>query len=461
MSRMRDGTVASILAASSLALAPELAAQADRPSALSYLLTTEIGGSPGGEWTVTQGPDLAIAHWPGEEGEVAMVAGPAVGGLPAERVDEFGGFLSVLFDPTTEFGPGDRTESRYGQGIAVVDSVRLDLEEGAADERIAGHEAQHHVLTATVGWRHQAEDGTETVVVDTGTADLWFAPGLPFSWLPFGAHPNTPGSALPLSFWWPEVAGSAVGRLGPRMEGLGLLLRARVRDDARPEENPASAVQLGSVELERSLSVGGLDTAPKAPDPAPWTDLPRIARPRADALQMLFFVLDPCKSLVSSSEGSFRFTVAGPRAYEDEGAAALFVTDDGIDDAYALVAGGPRNGGLDCTLIMLPGETPAPGTFQIAAPEPGPGGLRTGAAVGLHVSAGEEALRRILVLERGQVRIDRAEGGMVSGRLKGEGWSLEPGAGRPPEVLDGLAVEVTFEAAPAAQSAVGGGGGSR
>lgn len=447
-----------------LVLAPESYAQNESPGGpgFTYRLTVEIGGSAGGEWTVTEGADLALARWPTDEGgDVAMVTGPAVGGLPAQPVDEFGGMLRLLFDPSTDFGAGYLKGSQFGSGAALVDSVRLELEEGAGHERIAGHETRHHILTARVSWRHQAEDSTETPVVDTGTADLWFASDLPFSWLPFAAHPNTPGAALPLSFWWPEAAGAAVDRLGPRLERLGLLLRGQVRDETRPEENPASVVQLGGMELTRSVAVAGVDERGGAPDPKPFAGLPRIARSRADALQIAFFVLDPCRSLESSTQGSYRLAVSGPREYGSEGSAALFITPDGIEDAYVVVTGDMREGGGECTLIMMPGGMPSPGTFPVAAPRPGLGEVGVDSAVALHVSMSGQALQRILMLEHGQVEIEEAGVGVISGRLEGEGWGLEPRPDRPPELLEGLGVEATFMAVPARQSPASRDGGSR
>ncbi|HET9581382.1 MAG TPA: hypothetical protein VFP76_01015 [Gemmatimonadota bacterium] len=447
-----------------LVLAPKSFAQSEGDSepGFTYRLTVEIGDSPGGEWTVMEGADIAIARWPAEEGgDVAMVAGPAVGGLPAQPLDEFGGMLSVLLDPPIDFGAGYRKGSQYGSGIALVDSVRLELEEGTAHVRIAGHDTRHHVLSAQVWWRHQAEDGTETPVVDTGAADLWFAPDLPFSWLPFAAHPASPGATLPLSFWWPEAAGAAVDRLGPRLEGLGLLLRGQVKDETRPEANPASAVQLGGIELTRSIRVADVGELGEAPDPEPFAGLPRIARSRADALQIAFFVLDPCRSLESSTQGSYRLAVSGPREYGSEGSAALFLTPDGIEDAYVVVTGDMREGGGECTLIMLPGGMPAPGTFPIV--HSGPGLVEAGAdsAIALHVSMDGQTLQRILLIERGRVEIDEADAGKVSGRLEGKAWGLEPSPGHPPELAEGLEVDMTFEATSATPSPAGDDGGSR
>lgn len=436
-----------------LALAPELAAQAELPPAVSYVLTAETNGSPGGRWTVTQWSDITLARWPEDEGGgIAVVAGPAVGGLPAEPVDEFGGLLSVLFDPAADFGPGYRKESQYGSGNAAVDSLQLELTEGAGDERIAGHDARHHVLTARLWWRHVAEDGTETAVVDSGTADLWFAPDLPFSWLPLGVHPARPGLALPLSFWWPEVAAAAVVRYGPRFEDLGLPLRARTRDESRPDENPASQIQLMGSELQSSVLVSDVREVDEAPDPERESivGLPRIARYRAEALKIVLFVLDPCQALASPAGGTFRFVASGPREHGSDGPGALFVTDTGMDDAYAVVTGGMREDDRECTLIMLPGDSPRTGTFPVMDPRPG-GETGSETAVVLHVSGGQ-ALERILVLDGGEVRIDAAGAAGVSGRVEGRGWALEPHDDRPAELIEGIEVVMEFEAVPSQAS---------
>lgn len=203
----REGAMAKALPAT----APGAAAAAT----LTYRVTLEEQGSVWGEWLVTQGEDLALARWAGDEGsegpgEVALVAGPAVGGLPAEPKHDHGGLLGTLFDPAAGFGPGFWKSSSYGSGTAVVDSLRIELREGEANEAIAGHDTRHHVLTARLWWRHVAEEGWETAVFETGTADLWLAPDLPFSWLPFAVHPATPGLAFPLARTWPEVAWVAI-----------------------------------------------------------------------------------------------------------------------------------------------------------------------------------------------------------------------------------------------------------
>jgi hypothetical protein len=442
-------------------------AQDGSASALSYGVTVENQGSPWGEWLVTQGAEIAVARGvdsgesggPGGPGDVLLVAGPAVGGLPSEPGEQ--GVLSTLFDPATGLGPGYGKGSIYGSGTAVVDSLRIELRKGGENETINGREARHHVLTARLWWRHLAEDGSETAVFETGTADLWFAPDLPFSWLPFAVHPMAPGLAFPLANSWPEVAWAAIAEYGERLEALGLLLRAQVHDEVRPAENPDATTRLGGGEYERAVRLSEIATAAEAPDAAPFSGLPRVSRARAAVLDMIFFLLEPCASLESVDAGVHQLLASSPEAeYLGGGPGALVLTDAGIEDSHVVVAGVVRDGGGECTVLVLPGADPRPGTFQIDAPNPGfagPGVAEPGSddsALGLYVQldAQNQTINRVLVLESGQVRIDEAGPAGVSGRLEGRGWGLELNPNYPRRLHEGFDVVLTFEAVPATQS---------
>jgi hypothetical protein len=436
-----------ILFAVLLPAGSEAAAQLESPP-ISYVVTAETDGNPGGEWIVDQGPELTVARWSDESGpgEVALVSGSAVGGAPAEPSDDMGGLLGVLFDPGVEVGPGYRKESSYGSGTAVVDSVWLELREGAADETIAGHEGRLHVLTARVWWRHQAEDGSVTPVVDSGIADLWFAPDLPFSWIPLAVHPSRPSLALPLSFWWPELAQVAALRFESRFRELGLLLRARTRDESRPGQNPGAGVELVGNELRASVELEDVRTIEAAPDPGPFRGLPRLPRSRVLALQLVGFLLDPCRSLASGSGGSAELSIDGAWTHRSEGGSARVVTEAPAEESYAVVAGRMGAEGGACTLLLLPGTGPRAGAFPIAAPNPGAGDAD--GAIAIHVSAEGPESRRLVVLERGEVRIEDAGAGGVTGRAEGAGWGLASRLGVPAEVLEDLKLTLSFVAVP-------------
>jgi len=444
---LRRAPAYSILFAVLLPVGSVAAAQVDS-SPISYVLRAETDGNPGGEWVVDQGPELTVARWSDEAGpgDVALVSGPAVGGAPAEPTDDMGGLLGVLFDPGVEVGPGYRKESSYGSGTAVVDSVRLEFHEGARNEAIAGHEGRHHVLTARVWWRHQANDGSLTEVLDTGTAELWFAPDLPFSWIPIAVHPSRPALALPLSFWWPELAQVAALRFESRFRELGLLLRARTRDESRPGQNPGAGVELVGNELRASVELADVRTIESAPDPGPFRSLPRLPRSRVAALQLVGFLLDPCRSLASGSGGSAELAIGGAWAHRSEGGSARIVTEAPAEESYAVVAGSMGAEGGACTLLLLPGTEPRAGAFPIAAPNPGPGAAD--GAIAIHVSAEGPESRRLVVLERGDVRIEEVGAGGVKGRVEGAGWGLASRPGVPAEVLEDLELTLSFVAAP-------------
>lgn len=436
----------SLLVALPLATGSEAAAQAEIPT-LSYRVTAETDGNPGGEWMVVQGPDLTVALWPDESGagEVALVSGFAVGGAPAEPTDDLGGLLGILFDPVP-VEPGYRKESSYGSGTAVVDSVRLELVRGATDETIAGHQGSHHVLTARVWWRHEADDDSMTPVVDAGTADLWFAADLPFSWIPLAVHPSRPALALPLSFWWPEVAQVAALRFESRFRELGLLLRARTRDESRPGRNPDAGVELVGNELQASVELADVRTIEAAPDPGLFRDLPRLLRSRVIALQLVGFLLQPCRALATGSGGSAELAIQGGWAHRSEGGSARIVTEAPAEESYAVVAGSMGAEGGACTLLLLPGTEPRTGAFPIAAPSAGVGAAD--GAIAIHVSAEGPDSRRLVVLDRGDVRIEAGAGG-VAGRVEGVGWGLASNPGVPAEVLEDLELTLSFLAVPA------------
>jgi hypothetical protein len=445
---LRRARACAVLFAVLLPAVSEAAAQLESPP-ISYVVTAETDGNPGGEWIVDQGPELTVARWSDESGpgDVALVAGPAVGGAPAEPTDDMGGLLGILFDPGAEVGPGYRKESSYGSGTAVVDSVRLELREGAADETIAGHEGRLHVMTARVWWRHQAEDASVTAVVDTGTADLWFAPDLPFSWIPLAVHPSRPALALPLSFGWPELAQVAALRFESRFRELGLLLRARTRDESRPGQNPAAGVELVGNDLRASVELADVRTIEAAPDPGPFRGLPRLPRSRVLALQLVGFLLDPCRSLASGSGGSAELSIDGAWTHRSEGGSARVVTEAPAEESYAVVAGSMGAEGGACTLLLLPGTGPRAGAFPIAAPNPGAGD--EDGTIAIHVSAEGPESRRLVVLERGEVRIEKAGADEVTGRVEGAGWGLASNPGVPAEVLEELELTLSFVAMPA------------
>jgi hypothetical protein len=445
---LRRARACAVLFAVLLPAVSEAAAQLESPP-ISYVVTAETDGNPGGEWIVDQGPELTVARWSDESGpgDVALVAGPAVGGAPAEPTDDMGGLLGILFDPGVEVGPGYRKESSYGTGTAVVDSVRLELREGAGNEAIAGHEGRLHVLTARVWWRHHAEDGSVTAVVDTGTAELWFAPDLPFSWIPLAVHPSRPALALPLSFWWPEVAQVAAHRFESRFRELGLLLRARTRDDSRPGQKPGAGVELVGNELRASVELADVRTIAAAPDPGPFRGLPRLPRSRVAALQLVGFLLDPCRSLAAGSGGSAELSIDGAWAHRSEGGSARIVTEVPAEESYAVVAGSMGAEGGACTLLLLPGTEPRAGAFLIASPSAG--ASDADGAIAIHVSADGPESRRLVVLERGDVRIEEVGAGEVKGRVEGAGWGLASRPGAPAEVLEDLELTLSFVAVPA------------
>ena len=422
--------------------------------AIRYQVSTEVDGGSWGDFTVEQGPELTVARHAdaGPEGPPVLLAGPAVGGAPATAYDAGVRLLVGVMERQEDFGAGFRKESPYGasSGGAVVDSVRYEWSEEGR-ETVGEREATHVAITVHVWWRHIRENGTEIPVTDRGRADLWFADELPFSWLPFGLHPNRPGLAFPLFMNWPEVAGAVMERFGSEMEGLGLLLRAETLNEATPGPSPDPRFSLAASERRTAVGVTGIEPISTGPDASEWTDAPRLTRAQGGAVEAAWFTMMACEPLESAEDGSYDFRVSGPAELTGDGSGALVLTDAGFSSGdqpgWAVAAGGMSETGVECMLVILPGESPASGTFPIGSmtsSRPGAEPEGETAAV-LYLGASAEAERALLV-ERGEVRVDVTESGAVSGEVVGEGLRVDIFSDGRAEVVEGAALEYTFEA---------------
>lgn len=416
----------------------------DRP--LSYTVSAEFNEAPWGEWSVEQGPELALARAVGDD-EIALLAGRSVGGLPVEPRE--GWALAEILGSTGGLEPGFHKVSMFASGTAVVDSVSFELREGEAHREVAGYPTRHHVLTARISWRNVAEDGAETPVLETGTADLWLAPDLPFSWIPFAVAPLQPGMALPLSYGWPELVAPVLREVGAELEELGLLLRAEVVDRMEPRNDPGSVSQLGGLDYRRSVTVGDIEPMTEPPHAAALVELPRLGRQRMGALYALEYLIDfdYCRTLASAAGGSYEQTITGPIPSSHRGGAAVYVPSNDFEHAYPLVMGSADEDRVECTGFFVPGDAPRVGRFPLAPFDPFAADPWT-TAIGIQVLMEDGEVRRVLVLDAGDLEVTAIGEGILSGEADGVGWILERPAEGSSRLLEDVGLEVSFEAVP-------------
>lgn len=428
-----------------LAMAADSWPGAALPDPIAYHLTAEVGGAAWGEWSVEQGGEVAVARRPAG-GDPVLLTGSALEGSVAAEPNEQG-FLVTLLGTGADVGAGFRRPSPFGSGMAVVDSVRFDLREGETDETLAGHDARHYELTAHLWWRHLPDSGAETAVTESGTADLWFAGELPFSWMPFAVAPGQPGLALPLSQNWPEVAPALIEELGPRLTDLGLLLRARVVDQVRPEDNPDAPAQLVGTDYERSVTAADVQPLAEAPDAAELLALPRISSEQMAALRPAGAMLRDCRALAPEAGGSFDMRTSGAREFMGGGSGALLTgAGDGRPGAFVVMGrfDGQR---LECTAIRLPDDAPVAGAYPLGSfTGQAAGGANTQEAQAVHAIMEGREVHRMIVLEAGEVRLSEVGDGTLTGELEAEGWGLELNPAYPRHLFPELGMVASFEA---------------
>lgn len=427
----------------------------DRPStpspggapALSYRVADEFYG-----WAVHQGTDLTVVRTIGSPdevgGEIVMVAGPTVGGPPAVMVRNVPVLARTLGGPKT-LGPGHLSRSTFG-GVAALDSFRFALVPGNNAVSIGGHQASHRTLTVESWWIERGEDGTRTPVREIGRADLWFAADLPFSLVPLAVPPvGRAGGALPLSSNHPEVAAHVLEKVLDQLIPLGLLLRARVLDSVIPDENPRAEIGLAGQVAERRIDVDSIRSEAGEPSAPDWTGLPVLTASQGLALEIGTMAAgEPCGR--ERASGSFEFSSSGPVSFMAGGAGASLRDGEGLGHA-SIVLGGMGARAVECTLVILSDSARTPGSYRVVGPS---GTVFSGSgkeAIVVHFLAdpAARALTRFLALETGEVRLERADGQVAKGIIKGNGWVAELDPRYRRRVEDGLGFDASFEASRA------------
>jgi len=387
-------------------------------------------------------------------GKPQVLDGPAVGGTPVTPLP-----IGLLEDTWTELPlpmPTVLEQSPFGSGddAATLDSLHFGLEDLGAGPKIAGHATRHarlHVVSFSV---NVDPEGRKTPFRGVGTADLWFAPDLPFSWLPVAGRPGPMPQAVPLGFWLPWASTHVARALAPRLAGMGLLVRAEVLDSLVVDEPPGAPGGLGGTPpVVRTIWVDSLAPATDVPSADAYSGMQHISELRLRlAAGVAMIAGPPCRRMTGGDGGSFRLEVSGPSQASESGRAFSLPPDTGATTGPAhlvLEADAAAGKAARCLLIDLPAGAVRTGTFRLSGSAgPDPSAAR---ALEIVLDPATHQPGRIAVLDDGELVIRTADAGSVAGRLTGTGWSLEVDTKRTPpraQVLDGLSYRLEFDAVP-------------
>ncbi len=420
-------------------------------AAVAYQMHLERDGGRETWWGVT-GPELGAMRT--ATGKTQLLDGAAVGGAPATTVSFAGrpAYLADAWRLAPDSAAGYRTWSPVADsGQAILDSLRFGLTDAGAGPSIEGHATRHAVVQVKSWWR--SEDGTGAAVPfrATGRSDLYFAGDLPFSWLPMAATPRESPEAVPLSEWMPGVASRVALALGPRLEKLGLLLRAEVSDSLVVAGDATAGRPYGGGYLTRTIMVDSIESDGSAPSAKTYERLPRLSKVRSELVQQgLHRAATLCTRGLDGEGGSFKLKTSGPVSITASGS-AFAPAGVGEDGRKQLVMGSIGKT-TECLVIGLPADGPGRAVTPVAALQPTapPDSADPGAASVLYlvVDPAHGAIHRVAVLKSGTLEVRAAGGGALRGKLTGSGWSLEFVPGNHRRVMEDVRFDVTFEAVP-------------
>ncbi len=418
-------------------------------AAVAYQMHLERDGGRETWWGVT-GPELGAMRT--ATGKTQLLDGAAVGGAPATTVSFAGrpAYLADAWRLAPDSAAGYRTWSPVADsGQAILDSLRFGLTDAGAGPSIEGHATRHAVVQVESWWRSEDGSGAAVPFRATGRSDLYFAGDLPFSWLPMAATPRESPEAVPLSEWMPGVASRVALALGPRLEKLGLLLRAEVSDSLVVAGDAAASAPYGGDYLTRTVTVDSIASDGSAPSAEAYEGLPRLSERRSELVQQGLYGSDrACTQGLDGKGGSFELKTSGPASFTASGS-AFAPAGDGEDGRKQLVMGSIDKV-TECLVVGLPADGQAGATMPIAAvpPSAAPGSTDPAAATVLYlvVDPAHGAVHRVAILESGTLEMRAAGGGTLRGKLTGTGWSLELRPEDHRRVIEDLGFHVTFEA---------------
>jgi len=395
--------------------------------------------------SAVRGPELGA--FLDASGEPTMLEGAVVGGTPVTPMQI--PVLAAAWADLQGTPPTRLDDAAIGgeDDLTTLDSLRFDLSDARQGPIIAGH-ATRHLQLHIRGWLSDvSEDGNGTPVLATGTADLWFASDLPFSWLPIAGHPGPSPKAVPLAFWLPEVAGPVVRGLAPRLQKLGLLLRADVYDSLVFRDSGNTSGEAPTQTLTRAVRVDSVGPAGNTPSSGHYAGLPRVSELRGRLAQAVLAVAGrPCMQMQARRGGSFELETSGPRSMLASGRALSLPGSGTLDSPHLVLEAGDGSGPLvECVVVVLPDGQVEVGNARVAL------GERPDASVAkalyLVMDPAHRVVDRVAAVENGSLDIERV-GESVQGALSGTGWSLELDPHGKRQVLENLAFKIRFDAVP-------------
>jgi len=416
--------------------------QAQVPAAgepLTYQLKEtwiEAGGGWGGDTTllVEQAGSVAVARHE-SDGSLAMVSNPTAGVIIAAPTRGLP-FLMELLEFPEDLGPG--TELPIGNDwVQVIESIEFSLERGDSDRSLEGHQTEHRILTIDLKLQQVGPDGNSSSARGTGRVDLWTAPDLPFSWLPY-TSPNAYLWALPLSLNYQQVTAHVLAELSDELLGLGLLLRAEVKGSI-------GIAEIGSEQVySREITVEALQMAAEPLDMAVF-DQPVLTVGDYKALMSGMMLAGmSCTQEAPAGAGGLTLNSDQPREISAEGA-AWRSPEPALEGMTALVVGSLGETEGSCVVVLTEPTGPEPGEYALHAgvtsdvwetiPPP---------KASAYYLRGNEASPQLTLIDTGTLNIEETGEGKLQAILRGNGWTadLTPES---PSLIEDVDFKLSFE----------------
>jgi hypothetical protein len=399
-------------------LVPLQAQTAAESANLTYQLKETWIEGGGGSTTlqVHQAGDAAVALYESSE-KIALVSNQA-DGIVSARPDRSLPILLELMDAPDSLRPG--TELPMGNDwVHVIESISFQLERGDSDRTLEGHQAEHHVLTIDLKMKQVSADGFSNSEIATGRADLWTAPDLPFSWLPYNS-PNGYPWALPLSFSYPEIAAHVLVELSDELLGIGLLLRAEI------QSSTAIGDDAPKQEFIREVKVEGLEETAGPLDRTPF-DKPVLTLSSYKSL--MGGMMDAGRSCTQEvPAGSASLSLKTNKTTEISGEGSARVDPEaGMEGETVLILGSvdPNSAepGPGCIVIITKPAGPEPGEYALAAGSDGWQAASTPKATAYFLRGARES-PQVTLIEAGSLSIESAGDDKLQAELRGTGWTL-------------------------------------
>lgn len=150
-------------------------------------------------------------------------------GIKAAKIENKMALMVDAMGQSSGYKPGDILVEGFAENsTATVTSFTYSLEKGKEKQTLEGQKTEHYILSAKLEVSVVDDQGNKSTNVEAGTADLWVAKKLPFSWLPYTlANNNFRKSAIPFGFVRHNIATFLLTQFEADLKKMGLLLKAR------------------------------------------------------------------------------------------------------------------------------------------------------------------------------------------------------------------------------------------